>query len=208
MEYVRINTSIPVPKIYLAFRHDKHSYIVMEFIDAETLDNVQFLLSQDQLYSVAAQLQDIIAQLRKLGGSNVAMGSWPKGPFRNIFFRGSPPVEEFNTMDEFQAYWLGRIAEKGLVYESKTAVPEQRFVLTHGDLASHNILVENGRIVAIVDWETFGWYPELWEYMTTYRGAWHLDWMNALRAVFGDVTAEAMYFGRLLQAAIVTRSGY
>lgn len=206
MEYVRVNTSIPVPKIYLAFRHDKHSYIVMEFIDAETLDNAQFLLSQDQLYSVAVQLQNIIAQLWKLGGNNVAMGSWPRGPFRNCFFRDSPPVEEFNTMDEFRAYWLGRIAETGLVYESNMVVSMQRFVLTHGDLASRNILVENGHIVAIVDWETFGWYPEFWEYMSAYRGAWHLDWMNALRAAFGDVTAEAMYFGRLVQAAIMTRA--
>jgi hypothetical protein len=69
-------------------------------------------------------------------------------------------------------------------------------VLTQ-DLASPNILVENGRIVAIVDWETFGWCPEFWEYMSAYRGAWHRDWMSALRPAFGNVTAEAMYFGRL-----------
>lgn len=36
---------------------------------------------------------------------------------------------------------------------------------THGDMGPHNILVENGRISAVLDWELAGWYPEYWEYV-------------------------------------------
>ena len=40
-----------------------------------------------------------------------------------------------------------------------------RAVLTHGDLASHNIKVDkdSGDILAILGWEMFGWYTAFWE---------------------------------------------
>jgi aminoglycoside phosphotransferase (APT) family kinase protein len=37
-------------------------------------------------------------------------------------------------------------------------------VFTHGDLNPRNILVENGKITGIVDWENAGWFPEYWEF--------------------------------------------
>ncbi|KAI5460472.1 hypothetical protein BGZ63DRAFT_414681 [Mariannaea sp. PMI_226] len=39
-----------------------------------------------------------------------------------------------------------------------------KILFTHGDLNMCNILMQNGRISGIVDWETSGWYPEYWEY--------------------------------------------
>jgi len=40
--------------------------------------------------------------------------------------------------------------------------------LTHGDLHRGNIIVSGTpgarKIVAVVDWEQAGWYPEYWEY--------------------------------------------
>ena len=40
---------------------------------------------------------------------------------------------------------------------------QHRTMFTHGDLAPRNILVRDGKIVGIVDWETAGWFPESWE---------------------------------------------
>ena len=44
-------------------------------------------------------------------------------------------------------------------------------VLTHGDLAAWNILVDEKthRLVGIIDWEYSGWYPEYWEYACALR---------------------------------------
>ena len=33
---------------------------------------------------------------------------------------------------------------------------------THADLAPRNIMIRDGRVVAIVDWAFSGWYPEYW----------------------------------------------
>lgn len=35
---------------------------------------------------------------------------------------------------------------------------------THGDLASLNIMVRNGNITGIIDWDTRGCFPAWWEY--------------------------------------------
>ena len=37
-------------------------------------------------------------------------------------------------------------------------------VFTHGDLLLHNIIVEDGHISGIIDWECAGWMPEYWEF--------------------------------------------
>ena len=43
MEYVRHNnTTIPIPKIHFTFCYGDWGYIITDFIDAETFDNVQF----------------------------------------------------------------------------------------------------------------------------------------------------------------------
>ena len=45
---------------------------------------------------------------------------------------------------------------------------DHRTVMTHGDLHTRNIIVDNSsdlKITGIVDWETGGGYPEYWEYI-------------------------------------------
>jgi thiamine kinase-like enzyme len=44
---------------------------------------------------------------------------------------------------------------------------DHRIVFTHGDLALHNIIVKDGHVNAIIDWEFSGWYPEHWDYCKT-----------------------------------------
>lgn len=42
-----------------------------------------------------------------------------------------------------------------------------RIVYSHCGLAFHNIIIRDGRIVAIIDCEDLGWYPEHWDYCKT-----------------------------------------
>lgn len=37
-------------------------------------------------------------------------------------------------------------------------------------------MVRNGHIVALLDWEFAGWYPEYWEYVFSLRGLDNIDW--------------------------------
>ena len=55
---------------------------------------------------------------------------------------------------------------------------DPKIVFSHGDLNLHNIVVKDGDIVALLDWECAGWYPEYWEYIkfcaaSLYDREWH-----------------------------------
>jgi aminoglycoside phosphotransferase (APT) family kinase protein len=62
---------------------------------------------------------------------------------------------------------------------------DHEIVFTHSDLAPWNILVDGGRVTAILDWEYAGWYPAHWEYCQALR---HLrpmfDWPEYLARIF------------------------
>jgi hypothetical protein len=68
-----------------------------------------------------------------------------------------------------------------------------RTVLTHGDLQPKNIMVqrtgstEDGSglfKVALIDWETSGWYPEYWEYcQSIIMGRYLPDWLEMVETI-------------------------
>lgn len=69
-----------------------------------------------------------------------------------------------------------------------------QIVFTHGDLNMRNILVHNGKLSGIIDWETAGWYPDYWEH-TKAHFATKLQkrWLAAVDRVFeplGNYTEE------------------
>ena len=41
---------------------------------------------------------------------------------------------------------------------------------SHADLSPENVIVKDGRIAAIIDWEFAGWWPEYWEYTKIWYG--------------------------------------
>lgn len=45
-----------------------------------------------------------------------------------------------------------------------TAAP---YTFTHGDLTNVNIMIENGDVVGILDWESSGFFPVWWEFTCT-----------------------------------------
>jgi aminoglycoside phosphotransferase (APT) family kinase protein len=60
---------------------------------------------------------------------------------------------------------------------------DSEIMLTHGDLHRSNIIVSAAspaRVIAIIDWEQSGWYPDYWEYCKMdYVAAYDDDWRSA-----------------------------
>ncbi|EFW20440.1 conserved hypothetical protein [Coccidioides posadasii str. Silveira] len=76
---------------------------------------------------------------------------------------------------------------------------------THADLHRHNIIVSKTlppQIVAIIDWEQAGWYPEYWAwckacYTSDYEGEWRLRYMPMFLIPYHDehnVFGEYVHF--------------
>ena len=82
------------------------------------------------------------------------------------------PDTEYETIEQFIQYWKDTAMHLGMgpnetaisqipntIYR-ETTMP----VLSHGDLKPENVIIdEDGNIAAIIDRETFGWYPDFWD---------------------------------------------
>jgi hypothetical protein len=47
---------------------------------------------------------------------------------------------------------------------------QYRTSFSRADLCTRNIIVRDGKIAAMVDWQFAGWYPEYWEYTKAHFG--------------------------------------
>ncbi|KAH6916899.1 kinase-like domain-containing protein [Coprinopsis sp. MPI-PUGE-AT-0042] len=199
MEYVRRNTKIPVPQVHWFWRDDERhqGFIVMELIQSACLERIAVGMPAAQREHVAAQIVDYVQQLRALGGTSVnPMGSWnPKKPqqpvtYDNVFFthpvKSLRPTAPFQSLEELRQYCLSRRAAKVPPLSTPphldiNGVADQVF-LTHGDMSPRNILVEGSNVVAILDWDTFGWYPGFWERCYIWYALPYDEWEDTLSA--------------------------
>lgn len=75
-----------------------------------------------------------------------------------------------------------------------------RSVFTHADLSPSNILIDLGRVSAIVDWEFAGFYPEYWDFTKLFYDAQPPREIQAVisDAFTGDTYEEELEAERLL----------
>ncbi|KAK4686470.1 hypothetical protein P7C73_g3656, partial [Tremellales sp. Uapishka_1] len=140
--FVKENTTIPVPTIVAAFEDRGCFYIIEEFVDNS--------IGADQLRSVTddyeiaegivrAQLKEFMVQLKSLKSSTI------RSFVGETLFLALAFGENLPTLSRAS-------------YIEDTSEP---YVLCHGDLAWHNILVDPNtfKILCIIDWENAGFYP-------------------------------------------------
>ncbi|KAK2598793.1 hypothetical protein N8I77_012180 [Diaporthe amygdali] len=138
MNFVRSQTSIPIPRVVEVYEFGERYHLVMEMVSSGPgepgVDYDQ--MTPEQIKTFGAELGGYIQQLQKLE---------------------SP--------------------EEGVIG------PEQYSIkFTHADLRPDKILIKDGHITAIIDWEFAGWYPEYWEY-TKMRWTPSPFWDNFYKAV-------------------------
>lgn len=200
LEYIWLHTSIPVPKVYCAFQRCGKTYILMKRIKGHKLARGWYERSEESKAAILAQLQAMVDEMRSIkspygsavanvdGGSLYDMRlpgcglSYPKrtsirfGPFKDI--------PAFHRWLRRAAYLIdGR--NKQEVNELIAAHDNTNWglpVFTHGDLSSLKILVSGEKVTGIIDWETAGWYPSYWEYVTAsqvnFRNEMWAEWID------------------------------
>lgn len=194
--FVASQTSIPVPKVYHAFEHKGRTYIVMERSHGETLGQKWHSLSAESKKSIFTQLKAMMEQLRSLSTGTNAISNAEGGPIHDYRMPRDAFWGPFGTVSEFHLALRNDVTAKSLDVPSNgsvssTAIDElhklitfhesvtQPSVFTHGDLSLNNILVDDGKIVAILDWATAGWMPYYWEYtMARHSNSQNVPWQH------------------------------
>ncbi|EGN93903.1 hypothetical protein SERLA73DRAFT_63256 [Serpula lacrymans var. lacrymans S7.3] len=198
---------LPVHKVYSYGEHHENGRVIgsilMEAMPGEMLDEVHEGMTPEEKETVAAELKHYLGIMRSysnpwgttvcsvIGGSLYSTRTCPR-----IFV----PCDDEAAFNTFLHYccrptdegYHGCIPFKEAQRRAHLMdnMPHQ-IVFTHGDLWSHNILVKDGHITAIIDWETAGWYPEYWEITTPQR--WQSPdsfWPKTLKFITDDKYAE------------------
>ncbi|KAI4648507.1 uncharacterized protein J4E79_010129 [Alternaria viburni] len=217
MLYVAENTSIPVPRLYAAYAYgpidrslDDHAtfydvYIFVEFIEGEDLGKSWDKHTSTEKQAISADLKKYMDELRSLPPANYIgsvdegpvidnMLEWStscRGPFKSIEDFNATIIEAFITKSKPQ---IGPYA-RGMLNAHKHGI-----VFTHGDLRPDNIIVKDGRVAAIIDWELSGWYPEYWELAKAFYIEWFVnDWGSHLLGVLEPYYCEQLMHARLME---------
>ncbi|GJJ12735.1 hypothetical protein Clacol_006979 [Clathrus columnatus] len=220
-EFVRLNTTIPVPKVldvipsYL-YGTQFDSVILLTkripgvpFSDStkfeiETATPEQREIFQRTLYTWLTQLRNIPTphSEKVCGFSGGSLTSFRietahrqrVGPWSDV---REFHAQNFNTAfpnypDEADEQTKRAILER----PSK----EYRICLTHGDLQPHNLLIDdNGRPCGLIDWETASWMPEYWEHIIAIRMFVHgyPAWANIWREIFPQYEDDLRIEGQI-----------
>lgn len=193
LRLVRSRTSIPVPYPIDLISSATDSFLVTSRMEGEPAGLCIDECSDEEMSLMAQDLRSWIAELRAikaLTGSSHAISNASGGACLDYRI-SSEPVGPFHNEKEFsESLRLGILPN--LVHRD-----DHQIVFTHADLNLRNIMVKDGRISGIVDWENAGWYPEYWEYTKCYFGVRLTQrWLRMVDAVFENKYGEELEIER------------
>lgn len=192
LRYVRQHTTIPVPKVYASVNGFGYNYFLMEKVKGDCLLDKWAELTDDQRDVIATQLQDYIAQLRRLhspyGQKICAANGGQLWDARITCTTRVGPFDDESTFNDTIVKWAEVFLDRTILDEIRSRMRnDHRICFTHGDLAARNLIVKDGRISGVIDWGNSGWYPEHWELV---KVMWYpeLDktWVDRARRLFSE----------------------
>ncbi|CAH0023460.1 unnamed protein product [Clonostachys rhizophaga] len=176
--------------------------IVMEKAPGVPLVQVWRELPRELQESIKNQLRGQLALMRLLTMPYIGRVGYQ--PTWNVFNgRQTYALGPFPDRQSFDEWCLRRIRQKPdrshtlakwrlrrHVKKDRARSAEGRFVLTHGDLSPRNIMVEDGMITGIIDWQFSGFFPEWVEHANATVIAAGIEkwWIPVLREVVPQCT--------------------
>ncbi|OOF99121.1 hypothetical protein ASPCADRAFT_513206 [Aspergillus carbonarius ITEM 5010] len=191
---------IPAPKLLRDWvDRDGRYFVLVECMDGQTLEKVWPSLSESQKLVIADQVVQVRNQLRKLTSPSIqGVDQCPCSPAL-LFFDLKPRGPFHSDAELWDALTLTlrdkSFPQKVLDNLKKRLPPCEPYVLTHCDLNLGNIMVKDGKLVGILDWEYAAYYPIWYEYVSASYGFTEMDaeWKKPLRQRL-DVHADAKAF--------------
>lgn len=184
-------TNVPIPDVVAYGAFDaRHYFCVSVFAGDKTLQD----LSVDELPAFIPQVQSLHSTISQLPITGIGgFGSFNcdgEAPFENwqAFLLSTVTEEIWGPLNNAQSrQQLAIVARaKKLYRELALACPETR-ALYQGDFGSNNILVGNGEIAGVIDWDSAGIGDPLIDIAGTYYWSTHLECMR-LQAEFAEQT--------------------
>ncbi|KAE8351111.1 kinase-like protein [Aspergillus coremiiformis] len=216
MIYVAQNSAkIPVPEVFACGTYGPinrdigdygslfDTYIFMTFVDGQPLDTVWNSYDQPTKTHLALQLKEYIDDLRSMGTPSY-IGSLDHGPVLDPILATAKVQGPFSSEKDFNETMVKTYQSKAprqhitKFLRGMIGHQEHRILFTHGDLGPQNIMVKDGNVTGIIDWEFSGWYPEYWESakaLNVWR--WQNDWGDYLIDILQPYYPEYAFYSFL-----------
>ena len=166
---------IPAPRFLQFGDHGATGSILMTRIPGKPLDEAYESLSPNEMQTITQELVECINLMRSFRspwGARVCSDSG--GPVSGSRIPGGrlePCHDEYAFHSAYLEYadpqfWYYETPsfENNLTTANTLLTMTHTMVFTHGDLMPHNIMIHDGHISGIIDWECAGWFPDYWEY--------------------------------------------
>jgi len=193
LDFVRANTSIPVPKVRRYTISEYNANLVMEKIEGTRLDKLWPSYSPLQRFLTAWILRGYILELRKASGLYHRfhvpgpMADDPQKCHGPAFLFGYYERGPFECSRQLLDYFSKRLGNSGLRFDN--SYDSQPLVLTHNDLSMRNIIGGRDGKLWLVDWGWSGFYPPFCEYIATKSAAYNdrapMSWCNYIPLITG-----------------------
>ena len=196
-------SGIPVPRMHSHSASGSKVTIKMDFVEGETLAEKWPDMSADQKSDMARQLRVILTALRSLEPDSPGIHSCDGGAvteLRSHFDYEGGPFSNEAAFNDWLVDGLHEATPVMLREECRRRLrSDHRITFAHGDLAPHNIIVKDSKVVALVDWEYAGWYPEYWDFVTFFvRFSESRDWYNYAREIFPQMYFDEVFLYQFL----------
>ncbi len=199
LELISRRLDVPVPRFHsTSTRLDGTTSISMDYVDGHTLSDIWTSLSNEQKLAIAEQLRVIVIAMRSLQPENNTIGSCGGGPTIDIrrysIYKGGPFADE-DAFNDFLASDVLPATPSILVRKFRQQLrTDHRLVFTHGDIAQHNVIIKDNNVVALLDWQCAGWYPEYWDYVKFFmRPAKSKDWYEYADIIFPQIYDDELF---------------
>ncbi|POR34113.1 Uncharacterized protein TPAR_05773 [Tolypocladium paradoxum] len=171
IRFIQKNTTIPVPEIVQEWTENGRYFLITKRIPGVPLQEAWPAMSETERDCVAKQTVDCLLQLRKLCSAKIQ--SLEEEPvysaflFRNGYGLPQGPFASDDQLWDGMAEALKRGPENTRRLLQQRMPPAQPYTFTHGDLTARNVIVEDGKLMGIIDWEGSGFFPVWWEFVST-----------------------------------------
>lgn len=173
--FLQTCTTIPVPSTLTEWYEPDNVHMqITRRIEGITLDKAWPSLSETEKHGIAKQTSDYLTQLRTLHSDQIE--SLDHGPLHaSLLFAGrdgSPhgPLKSDGELWDEMAGGIKQLDDKIQSLIRQKMPPATPYTFSHGDLSQVNILVKDGKVTGIIDWEGGGYFPRWWEFAVTFRG--------------------------------------
>jgi hypothetical protein len=173
-----VKSDIKVPKIHRFFRIDDKAYIVMEFIEGVTLNEINCREHPGLIDRLALAIESLFTQMPS-GPPGPKNGGIPRG----YLFSEDGALTTFNSIPKLNQWTNQRLRVKD--GEPRFDFTASDCVFYHLDLARRNIIMRPDGSFCIVDWESAGFYPRVF-------AAYSLGFVGIFDRVFADDLTEAL----------------